>query len=326
MILAMDAMGGDHAPVEPIIAAVNWAARSDDKILLVGAQDIIAEELRKTGYTGGRIEIVHASQVAEMDDAPTTVVRRKKDASIMVATRLVQEGRADAVLSCGSTGAQMVAAIFILGRMEGIDRPPVLAALPTRQGGQSVLIDVGANVDCRPEQLLQFALLGQIYVTSLSGKAEPLVMLLNNGSEEGKGNSLAQAAQTLLREDPRINFGGNLEGREIFAGTADVIVCDGFVGNILLKTVEGTAAYMTAISAEETGSIPRGFERVDYSKTGGAPLLGVNGVSIVCHGSSKHEAIYHGIRMAKECWLRDLVSRQQAVLNVNGEENNKQEE
>ncbi|MDO4540121.1 MAG: phosphate--acyl-ACP acyltransferase, partial [Syntrophomonadaceae bacterium] len=188
MILALDVMGGDYAPTQLVLGAVDWVARSDDRILLVGQQEVIAQELKKSGYQGERIEIVHASQVAEMNESPTTVVRRKKDASMMVATRLVQEGKADAVLSCGSTGAQMVAAIFVLGRMEGIERPPVLATLPNHKGKHSVLIDVGANVDCRPEQLLQFALLGQIYADSVLNQPDPVVMLLNNGSEEGKGN------------------------------------------------------------------------------------------------------------------------------------------
>ena len=320
MILAIDAMGGDNAPIQPVIAAVNWAAASDDRILLVGQREVLAEELKKAGYTGDQIEIIHASQVVEMEESPAMVMRRKKDSSIVVATQLVKDGKADAVLSCGSTGAQMVSSMFILGRMEGVDRSPVIALLPQRKGGQCVLLDVGANVDCKPEQLLQFALLGQIFADSLLNRSHPVVMLLNNGGEEGKGNAQAQATYAMLKADRRVNFAGNIEGRDIFNGDADIIVCDGFVGNVMLKTIEGVAGFMMRLCMEEQGTLPRTFAQLDYAQVGGSPLLGINGISMVCHGSSNHETIFNGIRMAKQCCNLDLVGRQRTILAANMDE------
>ena len=314
MRIAIDGMGGDYAPAEIIAGAVEWIKKSDDQILLVGKNDVIAQILRNFTYPAERIQIVSAPQVIEMEESPAVAMRRKKDASIVVATRLVKEGQADAVLSCGNTGAQMAAALFILGRFENIDRPAIVAAIPNRQGSHSFLVDVGANVDCKPKQLLQFALLGKTYATIDLDSNEPRVALLNNGEEDSKGNSLAVETYGLLKEQTDLNFIGNIEGRDIFSAKAEVIVCDGFTGNILLKTIEGLAQEAVQSCVLELDKIPSFLNKFDYSRVGGAPLLGVEGISIVCHGSSKREAVYNGIKTARDCVVKDIVKRQKLAL------------
>jgi len=314
MRIALDVMGGDYAPQEIVAGALEWSQGSATELILVGKEDRIAVELEPASYDPGKISIVHASQVMEMDEA-AAALRNKMDSSIAVATRLVREGKADAVLSCGSTGAQMAAAIFILGRLEHIDRPPIVAITPAIGGKNCLFLDVGANVDCKPQQILQFALLGKVYASILTGLDQPQVALLNNGEEEGKGNSLTLEAYKLLKERPDINFIGNVEGRDIFSGKADVVVCDGFVGNIVLKSLEGLAMFAARSCMEEIGRVPPMFQQFDYSRVGGAPLLGVNGVSIVCHGSSKREAVFNGIRIAEQCVQSEMVQRQKLALS-----------
>lgn len=316
MKIAIDAMGGDYAPQEVIAGAMEWLEQSDDTLLLVGKEEEIKQELQKYKYAGERIEIIPATQVIEMNESPASAMRKKRDASIIVATRLVKEGRADAVVSCGSTGAQLAAAIFILGRLEGIDRPPIVASIPNMEGTHSLLIDVGANVDCKPQQLLQFALLGKAYANIVMNIEQPRIGLLNNGEEEGKGNSLAIETYTLLKEHTKLNFIGNIEGRDLFSNKADVIVCDGFTGNIVLKNMEGLAIFCAKACAAELGKIPNFFKTFDYTRVGGAPLLGVEGISIVCHGSSKREAVFNGIKMAAECVTKDMIARQELALDT----------
>ncbi|MDD4802052.1 MAG: phosphate acyltransferase PlsX [Syntrophomonas sp.] len=314
MRIALDVMGGDHAPHEIIAGALKWSQTSDTKLILVGREDSIAKELQDKTYDNKKISIVPASQIMGMDES-ATALRTKKDSSIAVATRLVKEGEADAVVSCGSTGAQMAAAVFILGRLEHIERPPIVAAAPGVGGKICLLLDVGANVDCKPQQLLQFAALGRVYASIISGEDNPRVALLNNGEEESKGNSLSLEAHTLFRQQNNINFVGNIEGRDLFFGKADVVVCDGFTGNILLKSLEGMAMFLGKECFKEMGKLPIVFQQFDYSRVGGAPLLGVNGVSIVCHGSSKSEAVFNGIKIAEQCIARQMVSRQIQALN-----------
>jgi len=314
MRIAIDVMGGDYAPTEIIAAAVEWAQDSEDKLMLVGKEDIIKNELQAYNYVQERIEIIPASQVVEMNESPATAMRKKKDASIFVATRLIKEGQADAVISCGSTGAQLAAAIFILGRLESIDRPPIIAAIPNNKGSYSLLVDVGANVDCKAQQLLQFALLGKAYATILMDLDNPRVALLNNGEEEGKGNNLTIESYQLLKENQDLNFVGNIEGRDLFSGKADVAVCDGFTGNLLLKTIEGLALFAAQSCSLELDHVPEFFAKFDYSRVGGAPLLGVDGVSIVCHGSSKRDAVFNGIKIAVECLEKEMVNRQKIAL------------
>ncbi len=313
MRIALDVMGGDHAPHEIVAGALQWSQSSDTTLLLVGKEDSIARELQDCSYDHNKICIVHASQVMEMDES-AAALRSKKDSSIAVATRLVKEGKADAVVSCGSTGAQMAAAILILGRLANIDRSPIAALTPGFGGKNTLLLDVGANIDCKPQQLLQFAILGKVYASILTGVENPRVALLNIGEEENKGNSLSLETHILLKEHPGLNFVGNIEGRDLFFGKSEVVVCDGFIGNIVLKSLEGIAMLLGKACFDELGGLPKIYQQFDYSRVGGTPLLGVNGVSIVCHGSSKREAVFNGIRIAEQCVARGMVQRQMLAL------------
>lgn len=313
MRIAVDVMGGDFAPEEIIKGARRSAlAYPDIEVILVGQPQRIEEFLPQTGRPKNLV-IKAASEVVEMDEHPAQAVRKKRDSSIVVATRMVKEGEAEAIVSAGSTGAQMAAALLGLGRIKGIDRPAIVTVLPTLEGGK-LLLDVGANPDAKPENLLQYAMMGSIYAERILGIGNPKVGLLNIGGEEGKGNELTQATYPLLKEAP-LNFIGNIEGRDVPYGRADVVVCEGFVGNVVLKTTEGLAGALFQLIKERITSTPirklgalavkpglREISKIlDYAEYGGAPLLGVNGISIICHGSSKEKAIYNAIRVAKEC-------------------------
>lgn len=316
MRIVLDVMGGDHGPAEVIAGAMLCQEIPGLHIMLVGDQEIIKQELDNYEYNHSFIEVIPASQVIEMDESPAIALRKKPEASIIIATTLVKEGRADAVISCGSTGAQMAAAVFILGRLNKIERPPLVASIPSFSGQSSLLIDVGANVDCKPGQLLQFALLGKVYAKIESGLDNPRVALLNNGSEESKGNNLTVETYQLLKKQNALNFVGNIEGREIFSSQADVIVCDGFTGNIVLKTMEGLAMNLAGSCMAETGKLPQVFAQLDYTKIGGAPLLGVDGISIVCHGSSKKQAVASGIRTAVKCVEKNIIAMLKEALGT----------
>lgn len=312
MRIAVDAMGGDYAPEEIIKGTLMAAEKNPDvHLILVGQKERMLPFLK--GTRPKNISLVEATEVIEMDEHPANAVRKKKDATIVVATRLVKQGEADAVVSAGSTGAQMAAALLGLGRIKGIERPAIATVLPTVEGGKLIL-DVGANLDATPEQLCQYALMGSIYAERILGIPNPRVGLLNVGSEEGKGNELTQKTYPLLKEAP-INFIGNIEGRDVPYGRADVVVCEGFVGNILLKTAEGLAGVFVQLIKEKITStmirklgamavkpgLKEFAQMMDYAEYGGAPLLGVNGISIICHGSSKAKAIFNAIRVAQEC-------------------------
>ena len=320
MRIAIDAMGGDHAPGEIIQGAIlALDLRKDLHIILVGQEDVIKKYLPHQQSTD-QLSIVHCTEVIEMADHPATAYRKKKDASITVATRLVKEGLADAVVSAGSTGGQMVAALFGLGRLEGVDRPAIGTVFPTLQGPK-LLLDAGANTDCKPENLVQFAQMGQVYAKQILGIEKPRTALISNGEEETKGNELVVKSHELLKNSSDINFIGNIEGREVLSGNADVMVCDGFVGNIVLKVLEGTAGTIFTLLKSELGKSTRTKlgalllmpalkslkGRLDYSEYGGAPLIGVKGVSIICHGSSKAPAIKNAIRAAINCVENDFV-------------------
>ncbi|AFM42540.1 phosphate:acyl-(acyl carrier protein) acyltransferase [Desulfosporosinus acidiphilus SJ4] len=312
MRIAVDAMGGDYAP-EEIVKGVLRAAEANPELhlLLVGQKVRIQPFLPDS--CPANLSLVEASEVVEMDEHPANAVRKKKDSSIVVATRMVKQGEADALVSAGSTGAQMAASLLGLGRIKGIERPAIATVLPTAQGGKLIL-DVGANLDASPEQLCQYGLMGSVYAEKILGISNPRVGLLNIGGEEGKGNDLVQKAYELLKNAP-INFTGNVEGRDVPYGRADVVVCDGFVGNVLLKTAEGLAGVLfeqikekiTSTMLRKLGAlaVKPGLKEIaqmmDYAEYGGAPLLGVNGISIICHGSSKNKAIYNAIRVAQEC-------------------------
>jgi glycerol-3-phosphate acyltransferase PlsX len=312
MRIAVDAMGGDYAPGEIIKGTLMAAEKNPDvHLILVGQKERMLPFFPETRPKN--ISLVEAIEVIAMDEHPANAVRKKKDATIVVATRLVKQGEADAVVSAGSTGAQMATALLGLGRIKGIERPAIATVLPTVEGGKLIL-DVGANLDATPEQLCQYALMGSIYALRILGIPNPRVGLLNVGSEEGKGNELTQKAYPLLKEAP-INFIGNIEGRDIPYGRADVVVCEGFVGNVLLKWGEGLAGLFVQVIKEKITSnmirklgalavkpgLKEFAQMMDYAEYGGAPLLGVNGISIICHGSSKTKAIYNAIRVAQEC-------------------------
>lgn len=319
MRIALDAMGGDYAPGEIVKGALKAAEIYPHiHIILVGQKEKITACL-PDGTLKSNMEIYEASEVIEMDEHPAAAIKKKKDASIVVATRLVKEGAADALVSAGSTGAQMAAALLGLGRIKGINRPAIGTVLPTLKAGK-FLLDVGANPDAKPENLLQFGMMGSIYAQIILGIENPTVALLNIGSEEGKGNELVQSAYELFKQSS-LNFIGNIEGRDIPYGAADVIVCDAFVGNIVLKTIEGMASSLfelikekiTANTTRKIGAllIKPGLKEIahalDYSEYGGAPLLGVNGTSIICHGSSKEKAIFNAIRVGKECVEQKII-------------------
>jgi glycerol-3-phosphate acyltransferase PlsX len=310
--IAVDAMGGDYAPEEIIKGTLMAAETSPDvHLILVGQKERILPYLK--GTRPKNISLVEAVEFIGMDEHPANAVRKKKDASIVVATRLVKSGEADAVVSAGSTGAQMAAALLGLGRIKGIERPAIATLLPTVEG-RKLMLDVGANPDATPEQLCQYGLMGSIYTERILGIPNPRVGLLNVGSEEGKGNELTQKAYSLLKE-ASINFIGNIEGRDVPYGCADVVICEGFVGNVLLKWGEGLVGVLFQLIKEKITSNPLrkvgalavkpGLKEIaqmmDHAEYGGAPLLGVNGISIICHGSSKTKAIFNAIRVAKEC-------------------------
>lgn len=319
MRVALDAMGGDKAPAEIVkgaLQAVNLYPEIE-KIFLVGKE----EEIKK--YLNGnaeKIEIIDAREVIEMDDHPALAYRKKKDASMTVATRLVKEGRADAIISAGNTGGQMTSSLFVLGRIKGISRPAIATPLPAMKG-ITLLLDSGANADCTVENIQQFALMGSIYAKKVLKKDNPKVSLVNIGSERTKGNELSIKAYEELEKMDNINFTGNIEGREIPQGKADVIVADGFVGNVVLKLIEGMGKTFVSIIKEE---VSKSFisklgaflmkdalmglkKKMDYAEIGGAPLLGVDGISIICHGSSDSKAIHNAIRVAIECKKEDYV-------------------
>jgi glycerol-3-phosphate acyltransferase PlsX len=316
--IALDAMGGDKAPEVTIQGALDAARELDIHVTLVGRPEALGPGALAEAE-GLPIEVVYAAEVVGMHEHPAAAVRSKKDSSIVVGMRLVKEGRADAFVSAGNSGAVMAAALLVLGRCRGIDRPGIGTVIPTVKG-RTLLLDAGANADVRAENLLQFGRMGSIYVNLLSGSARPSVGLLSNGEEESKGNALTLAAHALLRESG-LNFAGNVEGRDILRGTTDVVVSDGFTGNVALKAIEGTAELIQHVLREEVtrglrdklaaALLRRAFRRVaarlDYSETGGAPLLGVNGLVFISHGRSNANAIRNALRVANEAAGHDVV-------------------
>ncbi|NJL83758.1 MAG: phosphate acyltransferase PlsX [Chloroflexaceae bacterium] len=331
--IAVDAMGGDFAPAEIVTGAIRAAAELDAEVLLVGDPDEIQACLSQ--HTSAHaLEIVPAEGAIAMEEEPLAAIRRKSKASINVAMELVKQNRADAVVSAGHSGAAMAAALLRLGRLPGIDRPAIGALLPTMIPGKSVIVlDVGANVDCRPKYLEQFALMGTIYSKFVLDIAEPKVGLLNIGEESTKGNDLALRSYQLLEANPELTFIGNAEGRDVLSGNFDVIVCDGFVGNVLLKFAEAIGSVLLQILREE---LPRGLrgqlgtallkpnlkrikQRIDHAEHGGGLLFGVGGVCIISHGSSQAPSIFNAIRLAKEAIDHRVLERIQAYNREHGQ-------
>ena len=314
MTIAVDAMGGDHAPKAEVEGAVRAARSLAVRVILVGQRDAVRRELDEhEDYQDLPIEIVHASERVTMEDSAAKAFRTKRDSSLRVASRLVRDGAAQGFVSAGNTGAVMATAKMVQGMVPGVDRPALVGILPTVKGTPAVLVDVGANVDCTPRMLAQFAVMGEIYSRMILRRPNPRVGLLSIGEEEHKGNDLTHATMPLLKR-LNVNFIGNVEGADIYGGCVDVIVCDGFIGNVALKVSEGLVdmvKHLLRDSLESTITGKIGYaisknafttfkKRVDYSEYGGAPLLGVRGAAIICHGMSNANAIKNAIRVAAE--------------------------
>jgi glycerol-3-phosphate acyltransferase PlsX len=317
--IAVDAMGGDKGPRVVVAGAIDAAlARPGEiRLILVGRE----EQLRPLvgGVDPALVEIVHASETIDMHESPANAIRKKKDASISVALRLIHEGKADAMVSAGNTGAVVASALLTIGRLHGVSRPAISTLWPNKRKG-AVVLDVGANHECTPKNLLQFAVMGSVYAERNIGIKNPRVGLLNIGEERSKGNELVRDSYALLEADPRITFVGNVEGRDVFDGAADVVVCDGFVGNVILKFSESIYSFLSHLVRDE---IRRGFlakagallmkpafssvrSRLDYAEYGGAPLLGVKGVVIISHGKSSRRAIKNALLAAAKSVNADV--------------------
>jgi glycerol-3-phosphate acyltransferase PlsX len=318
MKIALDAMGGDDAPASIVAGAVQAAKAYGIEIILVGEESAVRREVDRHGGKGLSLSIVHAPQTVAMHESPSSVVRKKRNSSIWLAADLVKQGEASAMISAGNTGAAMATSLFLLGPLRGVERPAIMTVLPTLKG-VSLLLDVGANVDCKPHHLLQFAVMGHVYAERILGKPKPKIGLLSIGEEDTKGNEQTKEAFKMLKESP-FNFIGNVEGRDVYLGSADVVVCDGFVGNIALKISEGLADTLLKLLKREISksmlgklgylllrpSLANFQRRIDYAEYGGAPLLGVNGVCIICHGRSSARAIKNAIKVSKDFVERDL--------------------
>jgi len=314
--VALDAMGGDNAPGEIVLGAVQAAREYGIGVYLVGREETIQAELAKHDTKGLDLPILHTDEVIEMDEHPANAVRRKRNASMVLALQLVRDGEAVGAVSAGNSGAMLAASLFTLKRIAGVERPALGGVLPTKSGACLVL-DMGANTDCKPEYLQQFALMGSLYMERVFQMKSPRVGLLANGEEESKGNQQVIETHQLLKKNAEtlgINFIGNIEGRDIPANGADVVVCDGFVGNVVLKLSEGLAETLLGlIRTQMTSSLPnklaaavllpslrKVFRRLDYAEYGGVPLLGVNGAAIVSHGRSNAKAIKNALRVARQ--------------------------
>ena len=318
-VIALDAMGGDFAPRATVAGAVRALRGGVAEVLLVGDEARLAPELARHRHDPSRIRIVHTPDSVAMDDAASAVLRDKPRASVRLACELVARGEAGAAVSAGNSGALMVAAKHALGMVPGVERPAIATALPLKRGA-AILLDSGANVDCKPAFLLQFARMGALYARQVLDVDRPRVALLSNGAEPGKGNDLVRRAYALLQAAP-LDFVGNLEARDLLRGRADVIVCDGFVGNLVLKTAEGIGQQLRLLTRETLTRSVLGWigyllmrrlftelaRRTDYREVGGSPLLGLNGVVIVCHGSSQARTIAGGIAMAARCVEAGLI-------------------
>ena len=335
MAIAVDAMGGDHAPEVIVSGAVFAASEKKIPVVLVGDEQRLSALLNEKRPVSPLVSVRHASQVVGMAESPSAAVRRIKDSSIRVAFYLLQKGEADAVVSAGNSGATMALAMFVLRNMEGVDRPAIATFHPTANGF-SLLLDAGGNVDCKPFHLVQFGIMGSVFVSRVLKKENPRVGVLSNGSEESKGNEVTREAHLVLKRCG-LNYIGLVEGRDLYNGTADVVVCDGFVGNVGLKMSEGLAQMLEQIFREE---IKKSFlakmgyllirhvfrevaKRGDYSEYGGAPLLGINGTCVICHGDSSAKAITNAIVLANNLaesqfnlFLRDGLAKNQELFKL----------
>lgn len=318
MKIAVDAMGGDHAPETVVEGVVQYLEENDGEVILVGREEILSPLVKEKKGDGLKLEILHASESVDMHEAPSAALRRKKDSSIRVAIDAVASGKAGAFVSAGNTGAVLAVSTVILKPIQCVDRPAISILLPTAKG-PSILLDAGANVDCKSNQLFEFAIMGHVYAKYVLKKEKPKVGLLSIGEEDTKGNEISKEAFRLLKKS-NINFVGNIEAKEVYRGNADVIVCDGFTGNIALKISESlaemignslkelfTSSIRTKLAFKLVEPYFRAFKKsVDYNEVGGAPLLGVNGICIICHGSSKPKAIKNAIQLAEDFIKNDV--------------------
>jgi len=323
MQIAVDAMGGEQAPHATVEGAVMAARNHGVKVILVGDEERVYGELEKYDTSGLSLSVYHAPHVVGMHESPSLVVRQNRETSIKAALDLVKEGEAHAAVSAGNSGAAMAFAMFVLKKLDGVERPAIATLHPTAEGA-TVLLDAGGNVDCKPVHLIQFAIMGSVYAKLVLGKENPRIGLLSNGTEERKGNELTRETHAILKQT-RLNYAGYVEGRDICNGNADVVVCDGFVGNVALKTSEGLAEAIGTILKSEIKKSLRakiGYflikgvfaslkKRVDYSEYGGAPLLGINGICLICHGRSSAKAIMNavlvGLKLAEEDFNQHLM-------------------
>ncbi|QDD13483.1 phosphate acyltransferase PlsX [Candidatus Methylopumilus rimovensis] len=327
--LAVDAMGGDHGPKITVPASINALTRYDQlHIILVGDKELIEKELQKNKYTNPRLSIQHTSEVVEMDESPQSALKNKKDSSMRVAINLIKEEKAQACVSAGNTGALMATARYVLKMLPGIDRPAIASSLPS-QKGTTYMLDLGANTDCTAEHLLQFAVMGAMLVSSVTGNPNPSVGLLNIGSEDIKGNEIVKEASELLRRS-HLNFYGNVEGNDIFKGTTDVVVCDGFVGNVALKTAEGIAQLMGRFLTQEFKRnwitkvmafvsllvLNRFKKRLDPRRYNGASFLGLRGIVVKSHGSADSYSFFFAIQTAIEESKNNVLEKIQKQLEL----------
>lgn len=325
MRIAVDAMGGDHVPEHPVAGAILAARELDVEVVLVGDEAILRSHLSRAGSPAG-IKIVHAEQVIAMDESPATAMRGKRRSSIHVGARLLRDGEVQGFVSAGNTGAVMAVVKVIVGSIPGVDRPALAVVLPT-ETGRAVVVDAGANIEPKSRQLVQFAVMGQHFAREILGVERPRVGLLSIGEEAGKGNELIRTAHGMLSEAP-LDFIGNVEAGDLYGGRADVVVCDGFTGNILLKASESVVEMLRALLREEfsrtwggrigavlaRGAFRRLRQRVHYEELGGAPLLGVRGLAVICHGRSSPRALRNGVRVAMEYAAHDVSQRIEEAL------------
>lgn len=330
-VVALDAMGGDNAPgaiVQGAVDAVN--ANTNVKVMLVGIEDVVRQELSKYDYNEAQIEVVNATEVIETAEPPVMAIRKKKDSSIVVALELVKAGKADAFVSAGSTGAVLVGGQLLIGKIKGVKRAPLAPLLPTEKG-VSLLIDCGANVDARPDHLVQFAQMGSLYMRDVVGVENPRVAIVNIGAEEEKGNALVKETMPLLKECENINFIGSIESRDIPRGDADVIVCEAFVGNVILKLYEGLASTLIGVikkgllstlkskigAALALPALKKTLKSFDASEYGGAPLLGLNGLVVKTHGSSTAKEIKNSILQCVSFNEENITSKIKENIEIN---------
>ena len=314
MNIAIDVMGGDYAPeaiVDGILLAISNLA-PEETILAVGPADTINTLLTERGYTGSQIRVIHAEEVIEMGEHPTRALSQKPNSSIGIGFALLKEGKADIFASAGNTGAMMVGSLFSVKTIEGIQRPAIAGFIPQTDGSHAVMLDIGANADCKPEMLDQWAVLGSVYASATRGIDRPRVGLLNIGEEEQKGSILTQATHALLKANDKLNFVGNLEGKDVFRGKADVIVTDGFTGNIVLKMGESIYNIM-----KEQGMVNEFVDRTNYENYGGSPIIGINGNVIIAHGASSPTAIMNMIKLCQNIVKSNVCQKIKAAIENN---------